>query len=48
VDAIAMPRRTGAIPLIATTVDGRPIKRTLSVAAVCVSNEDYSPVGINR
>src|SRR3982074_928458 len=24
--ATAMPRRTGAIPLIATTVDGRPIK----------------------
>src|SRR5881628_2320478 len=24
--ATAMPRRTGGIPLIATTVDGRPIK----------------------
>src|SRR2546421_4874443 len=24
--ATAMPRRTGAIPLVATTVDGRPIK----------------------
>src|SRR5260370_10584324 len=24
--ATAMPRRTGAMPLIATTVDGRPIK----------------------
>ena len=24
--ATAMPRRTGAIPLIATTIDGRPIK----------------------
>src|SRR5437868_8148422 len=24
--ATAMPRRTGALPLIATTVDGRPIK----------------------
>src|SRR5260370_17436897 len=24
--ATAMPRRTGAVPLIATTVDGRPIK----------------------